>query len=828
MLRRFRRDGGFHALIVVLLGLGIGAVTLVFSLVNELLLKPLPVRNARNLYLLERSSPDFLRPDSYFTERHRREVVLQNPLVAAAVAEQVAGPDGLVPFRQDGATRLVMVQIVSPNYFTELGIRPLAGRLLGEPDVRPAPVLPAVLSYHFWQSQFGGDRAVLGLTIRLKDTPFLVVGILPREFHSSDVDRSPEVRLPIPAGEALFPSKPEGVEMQILIRLAPGAAAAQAAASMLAPLRSQDEAIELQRNARDAHPVPAAQIHKEAESWVPALEPIKRGLSRMRAQFADALWVLLAGVGLLLFAVCANVAGLLIAKSGDRRKELGIRVAVGAGRWQILRQLLFENLILAAGGALLGAALAKSIAPQVIGLLPPVRDLAQFASPQLLVVTPDLRVLCVAIGATLFCVVASGLIPAWRASQVDLLSELKGKRDIGHSGVAATLPVSIQVAFGVVLVSAAGLMLRSYSKLDRLNPGFDRDHLIEFTFNPAAAGYDMKQSGAFFSAFRARVQALPGVRSASWAWRGVMRGAGIKTTMSPEGTTPPKGTFMNTSLNEVTPGYFETMGMPILAGRDLRMSDWKAQPAPVVVNQAFANLFFAGQNPIGKGLVAGAQDRVGQRATRVIVGLVPTAKYRSMREPDPPTVYGLLNEANGSDWQFVLYVRTHGGPGAIAEAVRKAATDVDPGVPLTEAVTLDSEIRTSLWQERLVAILSAFFGIASLSLAAIGVYGALAISVAGRRRELGIRVAVGATARHVAQTVCSTMARAVGAGLVAGAIASLWLLRLTRTLLFGVEPFDGVSFAAAAVVVLVCSGLAAALPARRAVKVDPAIALRQD
>ena len=348
MLRQFRRNRGFHAAVILLLGLGIGAATLVFSLVNELLLKRLPVRNPRNLYLLEHMSPRQVRPDPSFSERALNEVVRKNPLVSAVAAEQAIAPQYLVPFREGDTTRLLMPQIVSPNYFAELGVRALLGRVLDESDAKPAATLPAVISYHWWQSQFGGDRSILGRTIRLKNLPFVIVGVLPQSFHSADIDRAPDVRLPIAAERPLFGSLPQGVGYEALIRLAPGVAPERAGASLLPELRRSEEEAALERNARSKDPETPASIHEWAQDWTAYLLPIERGVSRVREQFANALWVLLAGVGILLLAVCANVAGLLIAKSGERRKEIGIRLAVGAGRAAIVRQILAENLALAA------------------------------------------------------------------------------------------------------------------------------------------------------------------------------------------------------------------------------------------------------------------------------------------------------------------------------------------------------------------------------------------------------------------------------------------------------------------------------------------------
>jgi predicted permease len=825
MRRMLRRDRGFHVVIVALLGFGIGAATLVFSVVNEVLLKALPVRDPDNLYLLARTSPGELRPNEYFAEKHLREVLAKSPLIKAAVAEQIADPRSIVPMRQGESTRLLMVQIVSPNYFRELGVRPLLGRVLEDADATASGVLPAVLSYHFWRSQYAGDAAAVGRTIRLKDFPFTIVGVLPQEFHSSDADRAPEVRLPMSAGPALFGSDPQGVSLRLLVRLAPGVGSGQAAAGLLPAMREADEAEAYERYARLKLPPPPDIIHKDAQSWTLLAQPIAHGVSKMRDQFGRSLWLLLAGVVLLLCAVCASVSGLLIAKSGERRQEMGIRLAIGAGRWQIMRQLLAECLLLAIAGAALGGAIQWLLATRITMLIPPVRDLAQYATPQLLAVKPDFRVLAFATAVTLFAVLASGLVPAWRASRSDLVSDLKSGQGQGRSRHSGIVTVALQAAFSVVLLSAAGLMFRTWWKLDHLDPGFDRERLISFTIDPASAGYNMERTGAVASELRRRVAVLPGVKSTAWAWRGLMRGSGIKTTVAPQGVVLPPTTFLNTSLNEVTPGYFDTLGLRLLAGRDLRLSDAGANPTPVVVNQAFAAQILPGENPVGKLLVQGTD---GTKApNRIVVGVVTTAKYRSMREPDPATMYALFNESKGSDWQLHLYVRTWGAPADIAGAVRQTLRMLDPGVPLSEVATLNNEVRASLWQERLVAILAVFFGVASVALAAIGLYGALALSVARRRREMGIRVAVGAQWRDIARAVCSPMAAGVVAGIAAGLLAGFWLMRLTRSLLFGVEPLDPMSAVGAVSIIVVCSAVAAAVPARRAMKVDPASTLRE-
>jgi predicted permease len=837
-LRQLRRHRTTSALAILLLGIGIGANTLVFSLVNELLLKPLPVRDPENLFLLQRNLPLQVRPDTFYPYLLYSEVVKKSPLLSAAMAEQGWYEAATFPMRSGNSVRLVRTQLVSPNYFEGLGVNAYAGRLLSQTDADPTGTgsegTPAVLSYQFWQSEFGGNRAAIGRTIRLKETPFLVVGVLPREFHSSDIDRAPDVRLPISAALPLYGKPVDSLfrgtqSFQILLRLAPGVSPARAAEALRPDFQRTEEWMQRQAAAqrKDGLGPPLDEVLREIHEARFSLLPIGHGASQLRDQFARALRLLLGGVGLLLVGVCANVAGLLLAKSNQRRKEMGIRLAVGASRRQLIGQLLTEHLLLALPAAALGAAMAYALAPALLGLLPTPRDLGQVSSPLILSISPDLRVLAFAAAVTVCCVLFFGLLPAWHATRVSLATELKAGRGQSHSTRAALAPVVVQVAFGVVLLSAAALMLRTFWNLEHLDAGFDRDHVIEFTSQPDAAGYTIQQTGAFYRTLKEKVAALPGVVSVAYADRGVMRGVGMKMTVAPEGVTLPSNTFLNTSFNRVSPGYFGAMGIALLAGRDLttRDGDVDLKPLPIVVNRAFAAAFFPGQDPVGKLLV---QGRDGKHApTYTIVGVVATAKYRSLREPDPPTFYSAMPDTQ-VDAGALLYVRTHGAPGGISGEVRQTLAALDPAVPLVETLTLNEEVETSLWQERLVAILSAFFGGAAALLAAIGLYGSLAYSVEQRRREIGIRVAVGARFGHIAQAVCSPIALAVSLGVAAGVTASAMLLRLTGHLLYGVRPLDPLSMILAVGLVYLCACAAAAGPARRAARIDPASALREE
>ena len=468
LFRQLRRNRLFSAVVILMLALGIGADTLVFSLVNELILKPLPVRNPGNLFLAETLSEHQVRPDTNFSYPVFEGLFSKTPLVSAAVAEQEWSEDELMPLTSGGSVRLAIVQMVSPNYFTELGIRPVVGSLPQRADA-------AVLSFQFWQSEFAGSRDVIGRTIRLKGAPFTVAGILPREFHSSDLDRAPDVRVPVAASVSLNgfdihdPRNRRHGGFRILLRLAAGVTPGHLASALLPPLLGARARETREENQYSTNPVPAAQVEKEIQSDDARLrfEFAGRGVSQLRDQFSRALWLLLGGVALLLLVVCANVAGLLLARSAGRRRELAIRSALGAGRWRLVRQLLSENLLLAVPGAALGAALAWIGAPQLIRLLPPPRDYGQFGSPQILTIEPDARVLLFLAAATGFCVLAFGLVPAWRVS---LSSEWRAGRGYSRA-TAGLIPVALQAAFSVVLLAGRGADAAHLSQSQPHRPG---------------------------------------------------------------------------------------------------------------------------------------------------------------------------------------------------------------------------------------------------------------------------------------------------------------------------------------------------------------------
>lgn len=830
-LRQIRRNKLFSAIIVLILCLGIGANTVIFSFVNSLLLSPLPVRAPRNLYLIEKMRTRQVRPDTSFFYRQFHAIAQQKKIFSATVAEQAWAGNSFQAFSNAGSTRLVATQIVSPNYFSELGAKPVVGRLLTQSDASASSNIPVVLSYQFWSSQFHRDPAIIGKTVRVRNYPFLVVGILPREFHSIDIDRAPDVRFPISAapmltGSSVFdPGGDYPIGFQVLARLAPGVSPARAAAALLPPLQAMEDTLWRAWYVRSSKPYPQSELEEELKwerSYRLELLSAARGVSQLREQFTHAVALLMGAVAMLLLAVCANVGGLLLAKSEERSREIAVRLSVGATRSRLLRQLLIENLLLALPSAALALSLAYLLAPWLVTLLP-VLGIGAYSPPVVLDVTPDTRVLLFAIAISFATVLLFGMAPARHALTLDLNDQLKAHARTSAAARSGTAMIAIQVALAVCLVSAATVMLRTFWNLQHLNPGFDRAHVIEISIDPWDLGWSESQASALLRQIKQRANEIPGVRAVSFAGMGLMRGIGVKTTVVPAGSALPAKTFLNTSFNRVTADYFESLGIPLLAGRNLNRHDINIKPIPIVVNRAFAKYFFPRRNPIGKRIVSGVDGSKPPMA--IIVGVVGTAKYRSLREHDPPIYYAISDDNNMGS---VMYVRTYTPPKQVINSIRTIFTKLAPTLPLAGIFTLEQEVENSIWQERLVTMLCAFFGLTALLLCAVGLYGVLAYSVARRSRELSIRVAIGAQVKNILETLCLRLALAVGLGLLIGSLCAAVLMRLARSLAFGMDPDDPLSFVAAVSAILLFASLAAAAPALRAARTDPALALRAE
>lgn len=797
-LRGLRRNPVSAVVIILLLALGIGANTVIFSLINALLLRPLPVERPRELVQLmhlggivyPEFSPEFCRlmlehPPDAFTE-----VACEGELDLAFVD----GPH----------IERVHVNVVSANYFSLLGVRARYGQT-------PAAADEAVLGYGFWQRWFGSDPKVLGRKVLIDGHPFSVVGVLPRGFNGIQADTGPDVRITQSGAEALArgPDQAQEASPWVIGRLRVGGTLAQATAQAQVVLNAADLEVRARR--------PAFESNDRLEAV-----SIATGASALRERFSAALMLLMAGVILLLLIVCTNVAALMLARAASRSRETAVRIAVGASRGRLLRQVAIESAALVVAGGGLGIVLAFAAMPLVIRAMPPIRDRAAVSHPLLLDVSPDLRVLAFTLGICAVSTFLFGIAPAAAAAGVDVNETLKTVRSSSpRIARSRGILVAAQVALCTVLLLGAGLLTRTLYQLRSLGGGFDAQHVVTFSLEPQMAGYTLEKGRSLEERLLEQVRSLPGVVSASYAGRGLMRGTGVKITLAPTGVQTGPRDALNTSMNGVTPDYFDTMGIHILAGHGFTGHEPAGPPTRVVVNQALARRFFPNTDPIGKHLGGSDPSKPGFE----IIGVASDAKYRSLREEIPPTLY--LPESLGNR-ATILHIRTADDPAGIINSVRSVLRSLDARLPFYEIHTLQEEVDTSLWQERLVAALSSVFGLMAAALAGVGLYGMLTHAVSQRRREIGIRMALGALPGAIVrlvswQAVAPVVAGAFG-GLAIFAIAARWITNL----LYGVRPSDPLTIGLSLAFVVAIAVVAVAVPAWQAMRVDPSRVLREE
>jgi predicted permease len=835
--RQLTHRKSLSAAIILLLALGTGANAIIFQFVNAVLLRPLPVRDPANLFLIEKMRAKQIRPETACSYRVYEKIAARSDLFLSAVAAQEWLETSFQPWQRGDSVRMISIQIVSPNYFSDLAIRTILGRPLTAADAKVTSDIPIVVSYRFWTAEMNRNPHVIGRVIRIKEFPFRVVGVLASDFHDLDIDRSPDVRLPVSAAR-FFVSKgaPDvhSLPFQILVRLRPGKAPAAAAEAITRAMQETDAEIMRAlfaeqstapgKQGQTLSPEQLEQMVRLSISYRVHLLNVEKGLSRLRDQFASALSILISASGLLWLAVCASVAGLLLARVEGRRRELAICMALGATRRQLLRQTLSDLASLALPSSFLALLLARLLAPVLMRILPKVRGLLPlYPTDPVMNFSLDHRAWSFALMLCVLTVILSGMGPAWRTLQIDINDNLRRDQESGRKTILGLAVVSLQIGLCVVLLFGAALMMRTFWNLQHLNPGFDRAHIIEVDLNPAAVGYSAAQSRQLLRELRAQATGLPGVRSAASAVAGVMHGVGMKTTLVPEGAAHPEAAFMNVNTDLVTPEYFQTMGIPLLAGELLEAQDSQKQAAPAVINQALADALFPHQNPIGRRLMYYFQGKLQPSA--VVKGVVGTAKYRSLREVSAPIVYTLDVDALPAR---ILYVRTFHDPAPLLGQLIKLIHMRDARLPILSVFTMEQEVQSSLWQERLLTLLCGFFALTAVGLALAGVYGVLAYSVATQRRAIGVRLALGATPAHVIRSVCAASAGAVAIGSAGGFLVTVLLTHWAQGLVFGVQTLDPASFLVSFLCILIISLGAAVIPVLRAIRTDPMAILRSE
>jgi len=791
-LRLMRRSPGFTAVAVLSLALGIGANTAIYSLFYTIMLRQLPVAHPEQLVEFLRKAPGEPREMAYWGW-DKYEYFRDHSHVFSALTGMSF--DNLAGIHIDGADgKNLILESVAGNYFAVLGLKPEIGRLIGPEDV-PArgDGSVVVVSWSYWNTRLNRDPAVLGKRIWYEDAPKTIVGVAPRSYTGPRVGARTDVWMP--SGKS---------DLAILGRLKPGVRLQQA----------QAEVSVLYRNwQRQNAPLRAPQIQVE-------LELAGAGLARVRDEYGKPLVLLTTVVGLLLLLACINMASMLLARSAGRQRELAVRVSLGAGGARLVRQMLTESLLLSGAGTVSGVVLAY----WGIGVLVRIMASGRAFEHIEIQVQPDLNLLLFTTGIAIITGLLFGLGPAWYAFRLAPASTLRqtGKGDTRFWRLFGKALVTAQVALSIFLVTAAAAFLSHLTRLRNFDLGFRRDHVLLVTLDSEHSGYKSDRLATLYQELLARMETIPQVRSASISGCTPLEGCGSGARyVTAEGHVETREERRLTVVVFASPRYFETLGIPLLAGREFNFHD---RPRVAIVNQAMARRYFPGANPIGKHFAVEGDPKPD--SPYEIVGVVGDAKAVELRDAPYPTMYfNMFQESQLMD-DFAL--RTKAEPESVAGTVRQMVRDVLKTVPVARVTTLADQVDSNIVPERLIATLSEFFGCLGAMLAGIGIYGLLAYAVAQRTNEIGIRMALGATAGSVSRLVLRDMLGMVCAGLVAGTSIVFWARPLAASLLLDLKLESAAPLGFGSGAILAVALLAAYVPVRRAARVDPMVALRHD
>jgi predicted permease len=798
-LRAFARAPGFTAVAVATLALGIGANTAIFSVVDAVMIRPVPgLREPGKLVWITNRQKGRQQPLSYpdYLDQRRQAGVFAGVLAFDRKAVHAA---------TGGEAERVEAEIVSPEFFTVLGVLPVEGRLFLPDDERETrPV--AVLSHAYWQRRFGGRRDAVGSLLTINARPYTVVGVAPPGFSGLDLERFPDLYVPLPAflqaSPRRSPDRRDSAWLYVMGRLAPGVSLARADREVARVARgaSEERAADLRALTAGVEPM---------RGWLP---PGHSG------DILPLAAVGLAATGLVLLIAAANVAGLLVGRAVGRRREIAVRIALGASRGRIAGQLLTESVVLALAGAAAGLVLSF----WTLDVL-----LSRFQAPAGIRPALDAAVLGYSLAVAVGTGLLFGLAPAWRASRRSLAPSLRDS-DAGHgvsrSRLQGALAVT-QMALSLVLLAAAGLFLRSLQKAATVEVGLDRraaGSVLAVAFDLETQGYSADARRVFERTLAERVASLPGVEASSFAEVLPLAGLAIGEAIAPEGSESVSGEAGMTFLNTVSPGYFSTLGIPLVAGRDFSESDRPGAAPAVIVNEVAARRFWPGQNPLGRRLHVGSS-----RELLEVVGVARGGKYVSLTERPRAFVYLPLLQRGAMFGTTVLLVRSTSGA-AMLGIVRELVRSLDPRLPVFDARTLAESLDRQLADRRQGTFIVGILGALAVLLAAVGLYGVLAYAVSQRTREIGVRMALGAGRSDVLRQFLGQGARLAAAGLGAGLLLSAALTRLLSSLIFGVTPMDAATFAAVSIFLVAVALVASYLPARRAASISPMEALRNE
>ncbi len=818
--RTLRRSPVFAAAAVLSLALGIGANTAIFSLVDQVILRLLPVREPQRLVILHRGyelngSSTADNSESVFSYTMYRQM-----------RDHAQGFDGVIA-RGGGAVTLLYqanaesagADIVSGNFFSVLGVGPAVGRLFTADDDRTPGGHPvAVLSHAFWAKRFAANPAIVGQSIQLNGFPMTVIGVAGAGFNGIFSGNNPDVYLTLMMQRVFKPSwsaldDPQFRWLDMMARLAPGTTIERAqAASAPAHMAGIEMELAKQNHKPDA---------KERATYKLELRPAAQGINELRQREQTPLLALMAMAGLVLLIACANVAGLTIARATARQREMGIRLAIGATRWNLIRQLLVEGFLLAAAGGVVGVVLADWSTRALIRALP--EDYAgEWLKPGL-----NLRLLFFALAAAAVSALLFALIPALQSSRRDIAGALRTSAMASSGSVVwfRKCVVAAQVALSLVLAIAAGLFSGTLYNLANVNLGFRTQRLLTFKIDATRSRPHAADAVAYYRDLQQRIAAIPGVAGVGASAAGPFSNMSSAGNITVQGYEPKPNEYVGGTQSAVSAGYFAALGIPLRAGREFEDRDSAAAPKVVVVNETFVKRYCAGRNPIGVRLMFGGGNH--PVFDREIVGVVADS-LTGARDAVHETVYYPYSQWTQPD-RLAFYVRAaQGDENALAGAVRAAVRGEDPNVPIIYLQGLSLSIRNALYAERLLAMLSTAFGGLAALLAAIGLYGVVAYAVARRTPEIGLRMALGALPGDVLRMVLIEAAKLTAAGVAIGAAVALGLGRLVQSQLFGVKAADPRIFAAAVALLGAVALLAAIVPGWRASRINPVTALKYE
>ena len=866
-LRMLGKSPGFAVVAVLTLALGIGANTAIFSAIDAVLFRPLPVADQQHLVILSwsaRHDPKVWGQSDYGDCGEAYHCSVAVPVFQTmhqqtntfSVVAAFAGPLE-VDFSGNGPASIARGEYVSGDYFSALGLKTYLGRALSPADDIPGSAPVIVLNYGYWQRAFGADRSAVGRTVRLNGVEALIVGVAAPGFNHLTPGKLQDFFMPLSLAARVRSewwgtkdrlNDPSTFWVVIVARLKPGVAIAQAQSVATAMFRSQ---------------VIGPTLFRDSDKPAVTLVPIQQALSGESGDIAPVLTVIMAAVGFVLLIACANVAGLILARSAKRQKEMAMRLALGAGRARIVRQLLTESVLLSAAGGALGTVFAWLGVSAMTKMVE-----SGLGQPFPFIIAPDARVLAFTAAITLATGILSGLAPTLRGSRSDLTRALRENASSvsggAHTGQRIRFGdslVVLQVALSIVVLIGAGLLVRSLLNVQAVNPGFDTQNLLLFGVNPTMAGYKDQQMMQLYRGLQQRFATLPGVVAATYSDQPLLAGGYSADEVHLDGA-PPK-TNVNTDVLTVGPDFFSAMRIPLLSGRAFNSADFASTeetnaaikaadqaaakapagpganpasapakasppavaPVPVIINETFARQFFPKQNPIGVHISNGENDdpHPGLSPGYRVVGIAGDTKYRDLKRPIRAAIYTPLV---GSHAYFAL--RVAGDPTALVNSVRNIVASADSRLPIFDVRTETEQIAQTHFKERLLSRLSSFFALLATVLACIGLYGLLSCEVAMRTRELGIRMALGAQKRHLMKLVVRHGILLSIAGVILGMGGAFAVTRFMASMLYNVKPADPGTFLAVTVLLILVALAACGLPALRAVSVDPIVALRSE